>query len=304
MSDAESLIGPELSRALPAAAALLERAYPAGSMRMDCDYLRWALGDRDDLGIRATAAATRYDSELVGFAASAPVALALDAVRTSAWIVSFVAVAPEARQRGVARSLYARLLGDLVAQDDDPVVLTFAQEGSAGATLIDRCYADLGWHGRELELLESWGALRGRLPESPPNGAACAAGHHELRIAGDMVSEQWSRRDPRFVATLQGGARLLAVAQLGSQAHRSMTIDTLPSGCSERMLAEILREADERSPEDASRIVVPGLPASAAPIARAAGLRRVPGAAWRSWLWARHPDHPLFGAARTATPII
>jgi hypothetical protein len=72
-------------------------------------------------------------------------------------LVSFVAVRPFCRRRGIAAGLYRHLLG-FIRQIGVPVI-TFAIAGSAGETILLRSYADAGFRVRSLGAYPKYACL-------------------------------------------------------------------------------------------------------------------------------------------------
>jgi hypothetical protein len=80
-------------------------------------------------------------------------------------------------------------------------------------------------------------------------------------------------------------------------------IDTLPATLDAAALSSALHLAAAQLPPEATRLVVPYLPESAASLGAACGLRRMPGPVYRCWVWTRSPVHPARRAARCLAPI-
>jgi len=284
------------------AADLIRAAYPAGSIVMDREYLDWVLAPREDLARDPVAALATDEDELVGFAAAAPVALALDHSHHPADIVSFVAVAPTHRGAGLARALYACLLEELRARRTTPLVLTFAQAGTAGAALIERCYPEAGWTGTELVPTAPRGILRRRLARVTAADASVQRAAH-LTLADDAVTAARMRRDPRHVATAPSGARVLAVRTIGDDDRAVGVIDSWPATLTGATLAEALALADASLAPEVTQVMVSGLGDDGDALCATTGLRRLPGTSWRSWLWSLDPGHPALRAESTGIPI-
>lgn len=302
MTDLGAVAGADLLQFTGPAAALIERAYPAGSIVMDRDYLDWVLAPRADLGLEPVAAIVHEGPDLVGFAAAAPMQVALGGAHWPGHIVSFVAVAPSHRGGGLARRLYASLLGELRTQAVGGVVVTFAQSGTAGAALIERCYPEAGWVGTELAPSTPRGILRRRIGRPPGPGEVDGQAFQAV-LADDSVTRDRMGHDPRLVARTASGARVLATRTIGGGDAQIGLVDSLPVRLTGAVLAEALAVATAELPPDIEQVMVPSLPDDADPLAAAVGLRRVPGTTWRSWIWSREPGHPLLQARVTGVPI-
>jgi GNAT superfamily N-acetyltransferase len=135
--------GPEFA---PQASAILTAAWPAPSLHYTPEYLRWQMSFPGP--IQAPAVAAFVDSTPAGFAASTHRRLRHGTAIIDALLVSFVAVHPEFRNRGIAGGLYRTLLA-AIAVTRLPVI-TFAQAGSAGQKAIERAYTEAGFELRSL----------------------------------------------------------------------------------------------------------------------------------------------------------
>lgn len=291
------LEGPDLTGALEQAAALIARAYPAGSARMDGSFLAWALSGRDP-GARPLAASL----EGRGFAAAIPVTLALGDSTVSAHVVTAVAVAPEARGSGLGASLYATLLRGLVDAVGDPVVLTFAQASSAGAHLIARSYPACGWHGTQLFARPVWGTLRHRLRPLQDDSSVVAFGEEEV-LAPDPATIAWLLRDPRALGAATPRARAALLPVIGDDGPGVGTVDLLAPVDSTREVLEALESGVALLPESVRQVVVTSLDVTRDDIASAVGLRRLPSPEWSSWIWCARNDHPALRARSSTMPV-
>ncbi|HPF62785.1 MAG TPA: hypothetical protein PLI93_12100, partial [Gemmatimonadales bacterium] len=111
------------------------------------------------------------------------------------------------------------------------------------------------------------------------------------------------RRDPRHVATAPSGARVLAVRTIGDEDRAVGVIDSWPATLTGTTLAEALALADASLAPEVTQVMVSGLGDDADALCAAAGLRRLPGTSWRSWLWCPDPGHPALRAESTGIPI-
>ena len=137
------LPGPEFA---PEASAILTAAWPAPALHYTSAYLRWQMSFPGPGP--APAAAAFVDSNPAGFAASTHRRLRLGSEVIDVLLVSFVAVHPDFRNRGIAAGLYRTLLAAIVATRLP--VITFAQAGSAGQRAIERAYPEAGFQLRPL----------------------------------------------------------------------------------------------------------------------------------------------------------
>lgn len=297
MTPPRLLEGPDLTGALEPAAALIERAYPPGSARMDQDFLAWALSGRDP-GARPLAAFL----EDRGFAAAIPVSLAFGSSTVSAHVITAVAVAPDTRGTGIGASLYATLLQGLVDATGDPVVLTFAQASSAGARLIERCYPEAGWHGTQLLARPVWGMLRHRL-RAAQQDAFVAPRARDHVLTPDPATIAWLLRDPRALGAATPRARAALLPVIGGDGPGVGTVDLLAPVDSTRELLEALEAGVTLLPESVRQLVVTSLDVTRDDIASAVGLRRLPSPEWSSWIWCARNDHPALRARTTTMPV-
>ncbi len=130
----------------PQASAILTAAWPVPSLHYTPEYLRWQLSFPGP--VAAPAVAAFVDSKPAGFAGSTHRRLRHGSEVIDVLLVSFVAVHPDFRNRGIAGGLYRTLLA-AIAGTRLPVI-TFAQAGSAGQKAIERAYPEAGFELRSL----------------------------------------------------------------------------------------------------------------------------------------------------------
>jgi GNAT superfamily N-acetyltransferase len=171
--------GPEFA---PQASAILTAAWPAPALHYTPEYLRWQTSFPGP--VAAPAVAAFVDSNPAGFAGSTHRRLRHGPEVIDVLLVSFVAVHPDFRNRGIATGLYRTLLAAIAAARLP--VITFAQAGSAGQKAIERAYPEAGF---ELQSLGSY------------PGFACAPRASE--------ETQWIRDES--TAALEGSPVALAV---------------------------------------------------------------------------------------------
>ncbi len=197
-------------------AALLRRAWAPPALHYTEAYLRWQLGFPPADGIGAVAVRAEAGSEWVGFAAATPRRVEVAGTPIDAHLVSFVAVAPEARGSGLGHRLYAVLLDRLVAAGAQAVI-TFGLEGSVGLSLLVRAYEAAGFRTVDLGEYPSLGMVIPRTATareaSPPPGLP-ASGPADL-LASAPTEEQWRHylTDPR-------GTRWLGLPDRGTLTGR------------------------------------------------------------------------------------
>jgi len=135
--------GPEFA---PQASAILTAAWPAPALHYTPEYLGWQMSFPGPAA--APAVAAFVDSKPAGFAGSIHRRLRHGSDVIDVLLVSFVAVHPDFRNRGIAGGLYRTLLA-AIAGTRLPVI-TFAQAGSAGQKAIERAYPEAGFELRSL----------------------------------------------------------------------------------------------------------------------------------------------------------
>jgi GNAT superfamily N-acetyltransferase len=122
------------------ASRLLIAAWPIPALDYSPAYLRWQLAFP---GPRAAPAVAAFvGSTPVGIAASSNRRLRVNSAFHDVLVVSFVAVDPAHRNKGIAGGLYRTLL-DAVKNIDAPLI-TFGRENSSGQRAIERAYPASG----------------------------------------------------------------------------------------------------------------------------------------------------------------
>jgi hypothetical protein len=124
-----------------AASQLLAAAWRPPALHYSPEYLSWQLSFPGPGGPPPAAAAFE-GSRMVGFAASIHRRLRQGADLVNALVVTFVAVDPAFRNRGVATGLYDLLLKTI--QEWRMPIVTFAIPGSGGERAIQSAYARVG----------------------------------------------------------------------------------------------------------------------------------------------------------------
>ena len=123
------------------ASAILEEAWEPPAIRYTPEYLQWQLGFPASPALPAAAAFD--DGEAVGFAAASPRRLRWGSKCTDVALVSFVAVRPRWRNRGIAAGLYRTLTSAL--SDRHLPAITFASPSSSGERTLLSSYQQAGF---------------------------------------------------------------------------------------------------------------------------------------------------------------
>ena len=198
--------GPEFAAQ---ASVILTAAWPAPALHYTPAYLRWQMSFPGPEP--APAVAAFVDSSPAGFAGSTHRRLRHGAEFIDVLLVSFVAVHPDFRNRGIAAGLYRTLLAAIAATRLP--VITFAQPGSVGQKMIERAYPQAGFHLRPLGWYPGFACAPRASHESqwvceestlPLDGSAVAAAldacDTDRRLMWSAPSDaQWRhyREDPR-----------------------------------------------------------------------------------------------------------
>ena len=130
----------------PQASAILTAAWSAPALHYTPEYLHWQMSFPGPA--EAPAVAAFVDSSPAGFAGSTHRRLRYGPEIVDVLLVSFVAVHPDFRNRGIAAGLYRTLLAAIAAARLP--VITFAQAGSAGQKALERAYVNAGFELRSL----------------------------------------------------------------------------------------------------------------------------------------------------------
>jgi GNAT superfamily N-acetyltransferase len=129
-------------------------------------YLRWHFtfpGRRPALAVMAF-----EDNTPVAVAAVVPRRLRVADDRFEAYALSFVAVRPAWRGRGISASLYEVLLAEVTRLGAS--VVTFAINGSAGEHVLKRAYRAAGFHLHQLAPCRGYGYLAPHVASGPGGG--------------------------------------------------------------------------------------------------------------------------------------
>jgi predicted N-acetyltransferase YhbS len=198
------------------------------------------------------------DGDAVGFAGVTSRRFAADGREFPVHVLSFVAVHPDMRKRGIARGLYAALLAIL-----ELPVLAFSEPGSPGERVLLASFEDAGFRHRELRRCRSVG-FAPNIPRAISNVTAETTDDYSefaavIESAGpntlwnSPTAEQWAhyRRDPRqrftVVAREEGrtiGTARVVIAELVS-ADGVLRVPMVESACFLTAPADALRAVFE-----------------------------------------------------------
>jgi GNAT superfamily N-acetyltransferase len=177
-----------------AAAQLLMNAWPRPVLEYTEAGLRWQM----EFPGRGRMAGIWHQGQLIALGADTPRRVRWANQEQSLRILSFVAVEPQWRGRGLAAAIYRGLLAGL-----DSPVLTFALRDSAGARLIENLYPEMGFHLTKLEPCVVLGQLPRRWDEAwqvteiEAEQWRPASAADVLAMAPDQKEREHWARDPR-----------------------------------------------------------------------------------------------------------
>ncbi|HLK56026.1 MAG TPA: GNAT family N-acetyltransferase [Chthonomonadaceae bacterium] len=306
------------------AAAILRAAWQPPSLHYTADYLDWQF--RFPAPLRSCGALAYEGSTPVGFIGATPRTLRLAENEQAAYVVSFVAVRPDWRGRGIASLLYRTLLtSDLLTTA--PVV-TFAESDSAGERALQRSYPDAGYS------LSSLGEypLHGYLPrlQSPETSlqvieAPDVEAFHAAARLGTAPQTLWNAptpdilqhylRDPRPRRLLlcladgepTGCAMLLHADLQTAHGHDAaiMLENLVLIGDQAEALKALCAYSSQYGKASGSNgsVMLPNPCGISAQGLKAAGLRQLP-SRFRGYLCCTDPQNALLQAAETNIEII
>ena len=191
----------------PQASAILTAAWPAPALHYTPAYLGWQMSFPGPAP--APAAAAFVDSKPAGFGGSTHRRLRHGSEVIDVLLVSFVAVHPDFRNRGIAAGLYRTLLAAIAATHLP--VITFAQAGSAGQRALERAYPEAGFQLQSLGAYPGFACAPRLLRETHWESEESAAVNASIALAVDACAADrsllWSapreaqlrhyQRDPR-----------------------------------------------------------------------------------------------------------
>ena len=295
------------------ASRVLREAWPPPALDYSPEYLNWQFGFPG--AVPARTALAFADGEAVGFIGTTPRRVRFHGAARAVMVVSFAAVRPAYRGRGLLQALYACLL-DCVRRDGDPV-LTFALVESAGQRGLERAYAAAGFTLHSLGTFPTYsylsrGAATDITPTAGPPGSFDFPDDDTLW--SDPTVEQWGHysADPRpralsVAATGAGPAVAAAIVSVPVvTAQGIQTVPVLDCCFTPHPTAAGLKailDAASHGPNGSAVVSVPNLRGADAATIRAAGLRQTaPG--FVGYVCAADPEDPILGAATTNLEIV
>ncbi|WP_437776772.1 GNAT family N-acetyltransferase [Sorangium sp. So ce1097] len=275
------------------ASLVLREAWPPPALHYTADYLRWQLGFP---GPAPRAVLARDGGEPAGFIGVAPRRFRFRGVASDGYVLSFVSVRPRFRGQGLARRLYAELLGGLRASGLPIAVFVEAQSAAARRVLL-AAVDEVGFQRKALAACRNHGFIP-RASAEPPRAVAAPATVEDalaaiaacgdervLWSAPDAAQLEHSLRDPRprrLLRVEEAGRAVGAAAVFLSEiataqgVDRVATVDALylPEPTAARVAA-VLRAASEAFSGQATLPVVsaPNLAIVPADQLRPAGAR-------------------------------
>lgn len=205
------------------ASLVLREAWAAPVLHYTADYLRWQLGFP---GTPAPCVLAREGGEPAGFIGLAPRRFRFRGAETDGYVLSFVAVRPAFRGRGLAGELYAELLGGLRATGLPSAVFIEAHAPAARHVLL-KAVERLGFQVKPLGQHVNYGFLARakaalpaatvveaeRVEDALDPIAACGA-RDTLWSAPGRAQLEHALRDPRprKLLLIQDGGRTVGAA--------------------------------------------------------------------------------------------
>jgi hypothetical protein len=141
-----------------AASGVLSASWPAPCLHYSPEYVAWQIGFPGEL--RAKTVMAFAEEQPVGCAAVTPRTFLHHGQTFSAYVLSFIAVAPIARGHRLGDALYRSLLNSLPF---DVEVIAFAESGSTGERLLTRAFRECSFDHLELESCRAVGCRPGTL---------------------------------------------------------------------------------------------------------------------------------------------
>lgn len=277
------------ARAVVAEAGRLLRAVWAPPTLVYSDsFLAWQFGFPGNIPPLAGAAHAE-DGTLVGFAAVTPRRMRLGEWAGTVAALSYVAVAPEHRGRGVAAAVYSVLL-DAIAATGAPV-LTFGEPGTGGERALLSAYRTAGYRAHRMGACPAFAGLVVREVSEPaatpvsmlaPIASRAIGAPDILWAEPDAAELEHYLRDPRPRRTLSVGetdATALGVAAEMLTARGTETSVLLEQvRCTEDAgsdLRALTVQAASLGTTERVVVSIPNLAGIDPAAARAAGLRRM-----------------------------
>jgi ribosomal protein S18 acetylase RimI-like enzyme len=305
------------------ASVVLREAWTAPVLHYTPDYLRWQLGFP---GAPGQCVLARDGGEPAGFIGLAPRRFRFRGAETDGYVLSFVAVRPAYRRRGLAGELYAELLSGLRASGLPSAVFVEAQSQAARRVLLKAVerlgfklkglgqYVNYGFMARPKAALPAASVVEsGSLEEAQRAIASCSA-EGTLWSAPDRAQIEHALRDPRprkLLLIQDGGSTVGAATVFLSEIVTSKgfdqvsTLDTvfLPEPTSDRMAALGRAAAAAFAGRATSPVVsAPSLATVAPDVLKAAGFMRT-GAAYDGFVL-HGEGHPCLEAEVTNLEVV
>jgi GNAT superfamily N-acetyltransferase len=309
--------------AIPAS-RILRDAWRPPCLDYSPEYVAWQIGFPG--AVPAVAVAASDGDEPVGCAALLPRRVRFRGHNYDIFILTFVAVRPGWRGRGIGPSVYAALLD--AARAGGPPIVVFVEPSSAGRRLLLESLDAARLAARPLGTYHAHAGMAGPQPAGGEPGCVTTRDRSEYRraasesddrttLCADPTDEQLDHylSDPRGRELVVGSA----AAGGGRWAAMVVSAEVVAAGGPERrILIDSIAGLDPSA--DFLRGLVRiqgGRPGSRGPVAvtapnvhgidpttlRAAGLRRIP-SVFEAYLAVTGPDHPILAAEGTNLEII
>jgi GNAT superfamily N-acetyltransferase len=307
------------------AAQILRESFRPPCTYYTTEYLHWQFQFPGPVRPLGVAAWEGHDA--IGFAAATPRRVRFLNCTSSVYILSFAAVRPAWRGRGVAYRLYEVLL-DAIRQTRT-VIVTFASAEPAGNLSRVRTQFEAGgFRRRPLGSFQAYGffpglQLRSSGLQPPPPGdsvdldqliQACDDGH-TLWSAPDRAQQDHYARDPRPRALLVAGTADLTPAAAGFvvqseivTAHGRQFAVILENiylpRPGARALEGLFSQASRHWPGCArAPVIAPNLQGISLDVLRSAGLRQIP-SQFEGFVYSPDPASPLLAVQSTNLEIV
>lgn len=299
-------------------ATVLQRAWPAPAIHYSLDYCSWQFRFP---GARAPIAAATLDGDrLVGSVVMVPRRLSLAGRIEPAWLLSFLAVAPDYQRRGLARELYRVVLPEVAAsgwpmvvfaKTDSPghrlIVSEPEAAGLVGASLGDYVIHGFMDRGRDAPLaVETCSDVAALNLGDGPDGLLCSRPdvlqlHHYASGADRRIAVV---RDPGGDIA---GAAVVNRTEYGTQKGRAWAaiVDSflIPPSSPEALQSLLTYAVRELGSADSPVCTAPNVATLNPDWFRPIGLRRTP-TSYSGIVYAADPGHPFLAAARTNLEIV
>lgn len=244
--------------AADSAARILRSAWSPPSLHYSSEYLKWQFTFPGDVPPKVALAFAENDA--VGCIGVTPRRFLLAGTSITAYVLSFVAVEPAARGRGVAADLYSTLLETIPRHTP---VIAFAEPEGIGEALLLRCFSLASFQHTQLRSCRAAGCLpRAGARPSPVSATESIAYLEYSSIYGGVTdistlwnapsTAQWEHylADPRGRSAMvirDAGDKLIGTAMaVGAQIVSAGGVQRVPmleSVCLAAPSADALRAA-------------------------------------------------------------